>query len=417
LLVAGGLSGAGAAGVTPSAPAELCALYRIERVIVVGNTLTAEAVIRAELLLSEGDTFDDSKARLSRLRLLSIGFFSDVRMRLERGSRRGWVFWIIEVKERGNLLLNTLFFGISEENDPFGGLSWSHRNLDGTGQTVTLSLALARAAGKAVRFDWTDPYLLGPSAMFEASAYWNETEDRFRGDFRGLRIRYNRLGARARFGWRRRPLSRLYLDLRLERVREEDRTIGDWGGSYSFPAQQTWLSALGVEMSWDRRNDFFLPTSGYHLSARIEFSAPAVGSDYRFTRFRAQYEQYLSTGGSRYFRFRGEWGMVAGDPPHFEMFYSSQAVRGRRYPPFLGLSFEEENPRDSLAAVGVEHHWGYFSKETGFLYQAEVYVFLDAGMAFDRADRDTYDFEAAAGPGLVFDTDIGLIKLAFGFFL
>ena len=64
--------------------------YAIEQIVVRGNRKTATALIKGEVGVVVGDvlTASDGRVEAARIHLLSLGFFLDVRLALERGSQR-----------------------------------------------------------------------------------------------------------------------------------------------------------------------------------------------------------------------------------------------------------------------------------------------------------------------------------------
>ena len=88
--------------------------YAIESVVVRGNRKTATPLILAELSaigLRPGSAVDASDPRVeaARYRLLTLGFFLDVRLSVSRGTIRGSVVLVVDVEERGTLVINELF--------------------------------------------------------------------------------------------------------------------------------------------------------------------------------------------------------------------------------------------------------------------------------------------------------------------
>src|SRR3954467_8080613 len=76
----------------PAAPDAASPLrYSIEAIEVRGNRKTDAGLIRAELGLAAGDvvTPEDPRVRAAELRLLSLGFFLRVELRLTKGQHRG----------------------------------------------------------------------------------------------------------------------------------------------------------------------------------------------------------------------------------------------------------------------------------------------------------------------------------------
>ena len=112
--------------------------YTIERIEVRGNRKTRTDLILHEVALAPGDTVsaDDARVERARLRLLALGYFLDARLSMIKGERRGGAVLVIEVEERGTIILNAVYLGTSEATDVWGGLDVSERNLLGRGLTL-----------------------------------------------------------------------------------------------------------------------------------------------------------------------------------------------------------------------------------------------------------------------------------------
>jgi hypothetical protein len=112
--------------------------YTIERIEVRGNHKTRTELILREVALSPGDTVaaDDARVERARLRLLALGYFLDARLSMIKGERRGGAVLVIEVEERGTIILNAVYLGTSEATNLWGGLDVSERNLLGRGLTL-----------------------------------------------------------------------------------------------------------------------------------------------------------------------------------------------------------------------------------------------------------------------------------------
>jgi len=96
--------------------------YILEAIEVRGNDKSRGDLIIAQILLKPGDVLDEEKVDLSRIRLLALGYFKDVRMRLEKGSERGRVKLVITVEERNTIITDDLSFAWSHTNPFWGGL-------------------------------------------------------------------------------------------------------------------------------------------------------------------------------------------------------------------------------------------------------------------------------------------------------
>src|SRR5262249_25563209 len=111
---------------------------------------------------------DDSRVEASRFRVLGTGFFEDVRLSLERGRARGRVVLVVEVVERGTIILNELFLGSSDATAAWAGLDIGENNFLGHGVSLSGALGAGAKAGvpggeapEAFRLGLWDPDLLG----------------------------------------------------------------------------------------------------------------------------------------------------------------------------------------------------------------------------------------------------------------
>src|SRR6185312_7188000 len=112
--------------------------YTIEEVRVTGNRKTQTSLIVGELAvlgLEPGAAVDASDARVerARYRLLSLGYFLDVHLSVTRGSKRGAVVLVVDVEERGTLVINELFPATSGATLFWGGADVSETNFLGRG--------------------------------------------------------------------------------------------------------------------------------------------------------------------------------------------------------------------------------------------------------------------------------------------
>ena len=117
----------------------------LERVEIRGNDRTDENAIRPYVPLRVGESLDvdDPRIETIRWRLLSTGWFDEVRLGLERGSERGRVVLVVEVSERNTFVVQGIAFGISEgvlNSDDASVLASLNRKLEAMRQN---ELALA----------------------------------------------------------------------------------------------------------------------------------------------------------------------------------------------------------------------------------------------------------------------------------
>ncbi len=129
--------------------------YVVERIEIRGNTRTDPGVIRAFVPVRPGEVLDIEDARLeaTRWRLFGTGWFDEVRLRLDRGSARGRVVLVVDVRERNTFVVQGVALGVSEgvlnslapntQVEPYFGISLAETNLFGTGVGASLTALLS----------------------------------------------------------------------------------------------------------------------------------------------------------------------------------------------------------------------------------------------------------------------------------
>src|ERR1700690_2989511 len=151
--------------------------YVIEDVLVRGNRKTEKSLILRELAalgLSPGESVDASDARVetAAYRLLSLGYFVDVRLSVTRGAKRGGAVLVVEVDERGTLVINELFPATSQATLFWGGADLSETNFLGRGINLgggfvasTKPVVEGAHTGLGVRLHVGVPPLGGPNGL------------------------------------------------------------------------------------------------------------------------------------------------------------------------------------------------------------------------------------------------------------
>ena len=134
--------------------------YFVRRIDFSGNLTTRDKVIRRELLINEGDIFNNRFWELSLLRLNQLGYFEAIKAEnadIKRNTTRGTVDITLKVKEKGRQSIS-LNGGVSGLAGSFIGLSYQTKNFLGLGETLTLSGQLGNIQ-RSVLFGFTEPYL------------------------------------------------------------------------------------------------------------------------------------------------------------------------------------------------------------------------------------------------------------------
>ncbi|MFY9530223.1 MAG: outer membrane protein assembly factor BamA [Candidatus Acidiferrales bacterium] len=135
--------------------------FFVRRIQFVGNTTTRDKVIRREILLDEGNLFNNRLWELSILRLNQLDYFDPIKpenAELKRNVKEGTVDIKLKVKEKGKQSIS-FSGGVSGLAGSFIGLSYQTNNFLGLGETLTFSAQLGDRQRNFI-FGFTEPYLL-----------------------------------------------------------------------------------------------------------------------------------------------------------------------------------------------------------------------------------------------------------------
>jgi len=149
--------------------------FFVRRIDFSGNTTTRDRVIRRELLIDEGQIFNNRLWELSVLKLNQLGFFEPIKAEeaadIKRDTKTNTVDITLKVKERGKNSIQ-LNGGVSGIAGSFLGASYSTNNFLGLGETLSLSSQLGTRL-KEVRFGFTEPYFLDKPIQTGFTVYVN----------------------------------------------------------------------------------------------------------------------------------------------------------------------------------------------------------------------------------------------------
>jgi outer membrane protein insertion porin family len=136
--------------------------FYVRRIDFQGNTTTRDKVIRRELLIDEGDLFNEKMWEMSILRLNQLGYFEALKKeeaaQITRNPQSNTVDITLKVKERGKNTIG-LTGGVSAIEGSFVGLNYSTNNFLGLGETLSIQSQLGTVM-QSVTLGFTEPYFL-----------------------------------------------------------------------------------------------------------------------------------------------------------------------------------------------------------------------------------------------------------------
>jgi outer membrane protein insertion porin family len=447
----------GPAGVSP--PADSFGLgfrYLVANIEVRGNRKTDAGLILRELGIYPGDVIsaDDPRVRAGELRLLSLGFFLRVELRvLPVPGRRGAVVLVVETEERGTAVLNALYLGTSEATLLWGGLDVSETNFAGRGislgagfvASTTPTVPEARA-GRAVSLRVGGPprregLLLSGSFLyshgsefFQAFGQQTEVDPT---QWRALDTR--RVGGSVTVGGELSRTARFSTEGRFETVKARLPALRtrDLGGGQTRPIDfmihegGSRVASVTALLDLDNRSDPVLPSRGRRLSMSVEASLPVLGSSYSYAKGIVQGSFYFPAFRDHVVAIHALAGATLGEAPYFNRFFIGD-LNFLLPPRALGLNFATQPSRDFLANSVAGRRYEPFAaralveyavplwRRKGFLYRGDAFAafgsFALAGLD-DLRTRDTNRLEAmpldlTADLGVKLDTYIGIFTVS-----
>ena len=136
--------------------------FFVRRLDFAGNTTTRDKVIRREILVDEGDLFNNRLWEISLLRLNQLGYFEvlkeDQAATITRDTKNNTVDITLKVKERGKNSVQ-LSGGVSGIAGSFVSFGYSTNNFLGLGETLSIDSQLGDRI-RSVSFGFTEPYFM-----------------------------------------------------------------------------------------------------------------------------------------------------------------------------------------------------------------------------------------------------------------
>ena len=252
----------------------------VERIDIEGNLRTLDKVIRREFGIVEGDAFNTSKIARATRRVRNLGYFKQVDVSDERGSKPDQARIKVKVEERATGEFS-IGVGYSSESGALLNLRLAERNLLGKGQELALATAVSDQHNE-IELSFTEPYFQDQPLSVGGDIFRINRENDDLGSYD-----LERIGGRLRVGyqlsedWYQRW--RYTLARRIEDPHANNRLL--------TRKRSTTSSVLGHEVAYDTRDNRFNPTSGNILS--ISNDLAGLGGQVRYLRTDVRGSQYL----------------------------------------------------------------------------------------------------------------------------
>jgi outer membrane protein insertion porin family len=255
----------------------------VERIEITGNTRTADRVIRREMRMAEGDPLSTAQVRRSRQRIRDLGYFTNVDIQAQPGTRPDRTILNTTVTERptGEISVGG---GFSTDAGFLADFGIRERNFLGTGVDARLQAMLAQRR-QQLDFSVTDPAFLDRNLAAGFDIFYLErnlqeiasySEERY-----GVVLRAGyEFNERVRQSWAYSLVNRNIFDVGPD----ASRFIREQAG-------ETLLSQVGTTLVYDVRDSRIEPRAGYVL--RVGTDVAGLGGDVSYVRLRGDTAVYF----------------------------------------------------------------------------------------------------------------------------
>jgi outer membrane protein insertion porin family len=151
---------------------------RVRRIIIEGNSVTFEKVIRRELIIRPGDVLRRALVERSHRDIFNLGYFDDVQIGTNVANEKGDIDLIFKVQERQTGVGN-VGVGYTGEFGFTGFIEFSHNNVGwfrkfpwlglGKGQNLNLRWEFGRLS--QIELSWRDPWFLDSKTLVGFDIY------------------------------------------------------------------------------------------------------------------------------------------------------------------------------------------------------------------------------------------------------
>ena len=394
-------------------------LTTIRNVLIRGNSVTHDKVIRRELLVYPGEQYDGVKVRTSENRLKNLGYFSNVSYANEPTAitNQADLSFNVEEQRTGQFMTGV---GFSSIDKLIGFAEVSQGNFDiggrpflGAGQKIKLRAEFG-STREAYSISFVEPWFLDRRLSLSVDLYSSKQNDR---DYDVLR-QGGAVGLAV-------PLwgaNKMDFKYRLEQVSVKDAAdtneylaVNNAGetNSFFFSDPRRVASSFSTTWSRDTRDNFFVPTRGSKLYATGTVMGGPLGFDTEIYNLEAGGSLYLPLWWRHVLSLRTRAEVVDAygsqtEVPLSERLFAggAQTVRGFRYR-WVGPKAERADGSgvvrpdggQSLAVATAEYTVPFPG-----IPKFRFATFYDIGNVwYDPYDFDMSHYAAGAGVGLRLD--------------
>ena len=386
--------------------------FKVNLINISGNTRTRDKVIRRQILVNENDDYSASKIKASKQRVNRRGFFEKVEISEKPAVKKNFLDLNVEVEEKA-----TGFFsiagGYSSTENLLLGIQIQESNLLGYGKQLSTSVTVG-GLSKNFSVDYNDPYFFDTLYTFGLQLFNTE--------YQYVDFDRNSFGGKIRVGKAVSDWSYLNFRYRYENMEIDNLKLG---ANEVFQQGEDKISALGVGITYDTRDNFLNPSRGVSTGFNIEESNDILGANLYYTKYSTNFSKYYSIKRNHTLAYKVEGAFV-----DFRDIGNKIIVGERFYlggPNNLrGYKASRVSPRRLLSTGNFVRIGGnkYVFNTLEYLFPIALetglrgILFVDAGNTYDESENIDYnpnDMRKDMGFGFRWLSPMGPLKLDFGF--
>lgn len=386
-------------------------LVYLDKIIIGGNVVTRDKVIRRQLQVHEKELFSGTKMKRSVRNLYRMDYFEDIKVDTQQGSEENTMNLMIDVKEKPTGTF-TFGMGYSSQDKLFGTLAVAKRNLFGRDQTLNVQGEFGDKTNK-YSLSFTEPWLFDiPLSAQVEFLKWQREYDYYDKDT---------LGGALKFGYPIFDYTRLYVSYSYEinEISDLDLAYTDIDTKTLYEYGEYVSRGVTTTLHYDSRDRAYnaQATQGWDNSISMEYTGGPFSGDISFTKYRLTLGRYHPLFEKLIGFVHGEGGYVKqnsdGWLPPYEKFFlgGMNSVRGFGY---YDICLQNEEGYDvggnRYVQFNVELLRPMFGTE-GFL----GLLFYDTGNVYDGEEHvDFSDLRQSWGFGIRWFSPIGPIRFERG---